>query len=83
MGIVTVREFNANISKVLARIEAGETIDISKNGVVIAELRPKQNDRMNDRQWREAYEATLAFMQEGLNLGIGKVTMQDKYGDDA
>lgn len=79
MGVISVREFNANISKVLARVEAGETLDISRNGKVIAELRPKPPVR--DAAWRKAHKESVAFLSKGLPLNAGKITEADKYGD--
>ncbi len=81
MGSLSVRELNANISKALARVEAGEILDISRNGKVIAELRPKAPVR--DAAWQKAYEESVALLRRGLPLGIGKVTPEDKYGDVA
>jgi antitoxin (DNA-binding transcriptional repressor) of toxin-antitoxin stability system len=81
MTILSIRELNKNISRALARVEAGETLDISRNGRVIAELRPKRPVR--DAAWWKAYEESVAFLREGLPLGIGKVTEEDKYGDAA
>jgi hypothetical protein len=77
--VLSVRELNANISRALARVEAGETIDIARNGKVIAELRPKTVIR--DAAWQKAYHETVDFLNRGLPLGIGKVTPEDKYGD--
>ena len=71
MGSLSVRELNANISKALARVEAGEVLDIKKNGRVIAELRPKRPVR--DAVWRKADEESMDFLRKGLPLGIGKV----------
>ncbi len=79
MGAMTIRELNANISRAIARVEGGETIDVVKNGKVVAEIRAK--DRRNDPEWRAAYESTLARLRKGLDLGIGKITEEDKYGD--
>jgi len=79
MGVLSVRELNANISKALARVEAGEVLDISRNGKVIAELRPKRPVR--DAAWHKAYEESKAFLEKGLPLNIGRITYEDKYGD--
>ena len=79
MGAVSIREFNANISKVIARVEAGETLDITRNGKAIAELRPKRPVR--DAAWWEAYDKSVAMMRKGIPIAIGKVTEADKYGD--
>ncbi|HEY5721514.1 MAG TPA: hypothetical protein VIT45_04245 [Allosphingosinicella sp.] len=79
MSVLSVRELNANISKALARVEAGETLEIAKNGRVIAELRPKT--RVRDAAWQKAFDETAGFLAAGLPLGIGKITSEDKYGD--
>lgn len=78
MGAISVRELNANVSKVLSRVESGETLIITKNGREIAEIGPR--DRA-DPEWQKAYEATKAFLAEGLPLNAGKITEDDKYGD--
>lgn len=79
MGRLSVRELNANISRALARVEAGETLDIAKNGKVFAEIRPKP--RAADAEWRKAHKESVEFLRQGLPLGIGKITEEDKYGD--
>jgi len=79
MGILSVRELNANISKALARVEAGEVLDISRNGKVIAELRPKLQVR--DAVWRKAHKESIDFLRKGLPLNAGKITEEDRYGD--
>ena len=79
MGALSIRELNANISKVIARVEAGESLDITRNGKVIAELRPK--GRVRDAAWWKAYDESVAIMRRGIPVSIGKVTREDKYGD--
>lgn len=79
MGVLSIRDLNANISKALARVEAGEVLDISRNGKVIAEIRPKRPVR--DAAWYRAYEESRAFLEKGLPLNVGKITHEDKYGD--
>jgi prevent-host-death family protein len=79
MGSLSVRELNANISKALARVEAGETLEISKNGRIFAELRPKKPPK--DAAWRKAHKDSVSFLGRGLPLNVGKVTEDDKYGD--
>ncbi|MFC3712077.1 type II toxin-antitoxin system Phd/YefM family antitoxin [Sphingoaurantiacus capsulatus] len=79
--MLSIREFNANVSKAIARVEAGETIAIMKNGKVVAELRPRSEER--SPEWQVAYDGSLAAMREGLDLRIGKVAHEDKYGDRA
>ena len=79
MGALSVRELNSNISKALARVESGETLDITRNGKVIAELRPKPPVR--DAEWWKAYKESVEFLSKGLPLKVGKITEDDKYGD--
>lgn len=79
MNAITIRELNANISKAIARVEAGETLDILKNGKIVAELRPKPRER--DAAWHAAYREMVERMDRGLALGIGRVDPKDKYGD--
>lgn len=79
MGALSVRELNSNISRALARVEAGETIDILRNGKVIAELRPKRPIR--DEKWWKAYRESVELLTKGLPGKIGKITEDDKYGD--
>lgn len=79
MAAVTVRELNSNISKTLARVEAGEVLDIMRNGKVIAELRPK--DRKSNAAWRKAYKDSVDLLRRGLPGTTGPITEEDKYGD--
>ena len=79
MGVMSIREFNSNISKAIARVEAGETLDITRNGKVIAELRPKGPVR--DAAWLQTIRDSDAFLARGLPLHAGKITEEDKYGD--
>lgn len=81
MAAVTVRELNNNISKTLARVAAGESVDIMRNGVVIAEIRPK--DRRSNAAWRKAYKDSVKVLSRGFPAKIGTITEEDKYGDAA
>lgn len=79
MGVLTVRELNANISQALARAKGGETLVITKNGEPQAELRPPRPIR--DELWHAARARMLKRMEEGIGLGpIGTITDEDKRG---
>jgi antitoxin (DNA-binding transcriptional repressor) of toxin-antitoxin stability system len=71
MAALSVRELNSNISKALARVEAGETLEISRNGKIIAELRPRRPDRSADPAWRAGFQALMEEMEEGVPFGRG------------
>lgn len=50
MDVVNIHEAKTNLSKLIRRIEAGETIALARRGEVVAELRPasavrKQNGK--------------------------------------
>lgn len=64
MGVMSIREFNRNTSAAFAKVEAGETIEVTKNGKVIAEIRPKRKNRLDDPAIRAASEKLLANLRE-------------------
>jgi antitoxin (DNA-binding transcriptional repressor) of toxin-antitoxin stability system len=78
MGVMSIREFNANASKAFAKVEAGETLDITKNGKVFAEIRPKQKNRMDDPEFRKKWEAMMASMREGIPGLKGPFTYEER-----
>ena len=83
MRTMTARDANQNFSKILADVEKGETVLITKNGRAVAELRPRPEDPRDDPAWRSAYEQMLILMRETPATGfrVGKITEDDKYGD--
>ena len=84
MGVITIREFSANAERAIARVEAGETLDIVRDGRSVAELRPKKRVHVpvRDPQWHARLAELSALLNSGMDLGIDKVTYEDKYGDD-
>ncbi len=85
MRSTTARDANQNFSKLLAEVERGETVLITKNGRTVAELRPRADDPREDPAWRAAYEEMLRLMEATPATGyrVGKITKEDKYGDKA
>ncbi len=78
MSVMSIREFNKNTSAAFAKVQAGETIDITKNGKVIAEIRPKGKNRMDDPEFRAAREKLLASMREGIPGLVGPATYEER-----
>lgn len=80
MGVLTIREFNANVSKALARVEAGETIRLTKHGRPIARIEPEKRTRPEPGtpEWQAAYDRMIALMDKGINLGGQKITYEDR-----
>jgi prevent-host-death family protein len=79
MGILSIREFNANVSRAIARVEAGETIEITRNGKVAAQLAPKRLGRSDDPKWRGDLERLGKLLDEGVALG-GAATYDERTG---
>ncbi len=80
MGVMSIREFNANTSKAFAMVEAGEVIEVTRNGKVIAEVRPKRANRMDDPEFRAAREQLLAGMEKGIPGLQGPFTYDERTG---
>jgi prevent-host-death family protein len=80
---MSVRDANQNFSKMLSEVERGETVLITKNGKIVAEVRPRADDPRDDPEWRAAYERMVALMRATPATGyvVGKITEDDKYGD--
>ena len=83
MKTMTARIANQNFSKLLAEVEKGETVLITKNGKTVAELRPRADDPRDDPVWRANQERMLALMRAwpATDYRVGTITEDDKYGD--
>lgn len=80
MGMMTMRELNANVSQAVARAEAGEVLSITKHGRPVVEIRPLP--KVRDQAWHDAYARMLERMEKGIGLGpVGTITYEDKHGD--
>ena len=80
MGVMSIREFNANTSKAFAKVEAGETIEVTRNGKVIAEVTPKRKNRMDDPEYRRNWERMIKGMEEGIPGLTGPATYEERTG---
>lgn len=78
MGVMTVRELNANISQALSRAEGGEILSITRNGKAVAELHPPRMVR--DENWHAARDRLIELMKKKWGPYTGKVTYEDKHG---
>jgi antitoxin (DNA-binding transcriptional repressor) of toxin-antitoxin stability system len=63
---LSIRDLNANLSKALARVEAGETLALTKNGRVFAEVRPRKPSKLDDPEFAAALERLMTTLEEGL-----------------
>lgn len=78
MGVMSIREFNANASAAFAKVKAGETIEVSSHGEVFAEIRPKRKNRLDDPKTREARDKLLANLREHPLALSGPATYDDR-----
>lgn len=85
MRRVSVREADQNFPRLVAEVEAGETVLITRNGRVVVQMRPQPADPMQDPEWRAAYEELLASLRAAPRTGwrVGEITAEDKYGPAA
>lgn len=80
MGVMSIRQFNANVSKAFAKVQAGETIKVTSNGKVIATVIPERVNRMDDPEYRARYEKMMAGMREGIPGLKGPATYEERTG---
>ena len=80
MGVMSIRELNANMSKAIARAEAGEVIDITRNGKAVVELRAKRKNKLDDPEFRAAYERFVQRMERGIPGLTGPATYEERTG---
>ncbi len=83
MRTVSIREANQSFSRLLKDVEAGETVVITRQGKPVAELKPRPASRLDDPEFREAYERLKRHLAQLPRDGyrVGKITEEDKYGD--
>lgn len=79
-AIVSVRELNANVSAALARVEAGETLTITKNGRAIAQLAPPLADDAEDARRRQAIADMQRLMDHGITGLDAPATYEERTG---
>lgn len=78
MGLMSVRELNANVSRALAQAESGDDIVLTRHGKPVLRItREGIDDRAEQR--REAVEQLKALLAQGVPLG-GPATYDDRTG---
>ena len=91
MGVVTVRDLNANVSAAVARLEAGETLTLTKHGRFIADLVPRKASGVpslaaisentplepGTPEWQAAYDRMTKLLDRGHWWG-GKAAYEER-----
>lgn len=80
MGVMSIRELNANLSKAISRAEAGEVIEITRNGKVVIELRAKRKNKLDDPELKAAYERMVKGFETGIPGLSGPFTYEERTG---
>ena len=80
MAVMSIREFNANTSKAIARAEAGEVIEITRNGKPVVEMRARRKNRLDDPDVKAAYERIVERMKIGIPGLQGPATYEERSG---
>lgn len=69
MRVIGLREANQNFSKVIAEVEAGETIVITRQGKRVARISPERARSTLSSKQRRALERLRAGMRKGFVFG--------------
>lgn len=80
MSVISMREFNANISAVFARVDNGEDVIVTRKGKKPIRLAPAE---LKDDEEQKARE--LARLKELMEMGIGfggPATYEERTGLD-
>jgi antitoxin (DNA-binding transcriptional repressor) of toxin-antitoxin stability system len=80
MGVMTMRQFNANISAAFAKVEAGETIEVTRNGKVIARITGSDDNALNDPAYRMAHAEMMALFRGGMPYLGGAASYEERTG---
>ena len=83
MRRVSLREANQNFAKLIADVEAGEEVVLTRRGRPVARLSPEPPAvRRGSPEWQAAYERMVAMLERGFNLGGLKVNRDELYDRD-
>ncbi|MBS0504554.1 MAG: type II toxin-antitoxin system Phd/YefM family antitoxin [Proteobacteria bacterium] len=80
MGVISMREFNANISAAFARVDGGEDLVVTRKGKQPIRLSPA--DLKDDEEERAR---DLARLRELMKMGsgpVGPATYEERTGLD-
>ena len=79
MRQVSLREANQNFAKIIAEVEAGGEVVITRRGHAVARLVPEPVKARLSPKRQAAYERMVARMERGVSLGGLRVSREDLY----
>ena len=79
MREISLMTANQEFSKLVKRVESGESFVITRRGRPIAKLAPHRLEKMADPEWASAYRRMIALLDEPVGLGGLRVTREEIY----
>ena len=79
MRTVSLKEANQQFSKLIAEVEKGESVVITRRGQPIARLSPQPKSKLDDPKWRAAYERMMDRLETGDHLGGLRIDRDELY----
>ncbi|MDE0262024.1 MAG: type II toxin-antitoxin system prevent-host-death family antitoxin [Bryobacterales bacterium] len=79
MREISLMVANQDFSKLVKKVESGETFVITRRGRPIAKLVPHSSDKMADPEWASAYRRMMALLDEPVRLGGLRVNREEIY----
>ena len=79
MRRVSLREANQNFAKLIADVEAGEEVVLTRRGRPVARLSPEPAVRRGDPEWQAAYERMVTRLEKGVDLGGLRVNRDELH----
>lgn len=80
MREISLMTANQEFSKLVKKVESGESFVITRRGQPIAKLVPHCADKMADPEWAAAYRRMIALLDEPVRLGGLRVNREEIYG---
>ena len=78
MKTVSARDANQSFSKLLAQVEAGEEIMITRRGVAVARMLPVRRPLQGAAR-EAAIKRAIALMEKGIDLGGLRIKRDELY----
>lgn len=80
MSMMSIRDFNANVSRALAQAEAGEDVLLTRNAKPVLRI-TKEIVEKSELERQRAIDALRELMRRGIDLG-GPATYEERTGLD-
>ena len=79
MRQVSLRDANQNFARLIAEVEAGEQVVLTRRGRPVARIVPEPRKRKLTAEQQAAYERMVERLRRGYDLGGLKVNRDEIY----